>query len=177
MVEERGPERDAGVAVRRSDIAYVLIRLHSEGRDFLLLHRHAKWGDWSLVGGHVEPGEEGNWLATAAREATEEMEPLKLREDFDVEPLQICMEWGPHPSRSAFGAPTQYRAEYFVLRFLRAPIEVIRRLPQGEFRLVPVDTIGDDESVSLPVRKLLDHVGPGFDALPRSWEAEVELPR
>lgn len=163
--------------MRHSDIAYVLIRLQSEGQDFLLLHRHAKWGDWSLVGGHVEPGEEGDWLATATREAAEEMVPLKLREDFELEPLKIRMEWGPHPSRSAFGAPTHYRAEYFVLRFLRAPIEVIRRLPQDEFRLVPVDGIRDDDSVSLPVRKLLDHVGPEFDALPRSWEAEVELPR
>ncbi len=161
--------------MRHSDIAYVLIRLQSEGRDFLLLHRHAKWGDWSLVGGHVEPGEEGNWLATAAREAAEEMEPLKLREDFDVEPLQLRVHWGPHPSRSAFGTPTQYRAEYFVLRFLRTPEEVMRRLPEGEFRLVAVDSIANDESVSFPVRKLLDHVGTEFDALPRSWEADVEL--
>lgn len=161
--------------MRHSDIAYVLIWLRSDGRDFLLLHRHAKWGDWSLVGGHVEPGEEEDWLATAAREASEEMEPLKLHKDFDLEPLKIRVHWGPHPSRSALGAPTEYRAEYFVLRFLRAPNEVIRRLPEGEFRLVPLDSIRDDDSVSFPVRKLLDHVGPEFHALPKSWDSEIEL--
>ncbi|MCR9162334.1 MAG: NUDIX domain-containing protein [Nannocystaceae bacterium] len=161
--------------MRHSDIAYVLIRLQSHGRDFLLLHRHAKWGDWSLVGGHVEPGEEDDWLITATREAAEEMEPLKLREDFDLEPLRIRVRWGPHPSRSAFGAPTEYRAEYFVLRFLRAPDDVLRRLPAGEFRLVALDGIRDDDSVSFPVRKLLDHVGPEFDAIPKAWDGEVEL--
>ncbi len=175
MVQERGAEPAPGVGVRQSDIAYVLIRLVSGGRDCLLLHRHEKWGDWSLVGGHVEPGEESDWFATAVRETTEEMVPLKLRVDFDLERIDVRLEWGPSPSRSAFAAPTEYRAEYFVLRFLCAPADALRRLPQDEFRLVPVDGIRDDESVSLPVLKLLDHVGPEFDALPRSWEADVGL--
>lgn len=161
--------------MRHSDIAYVLIRLRSEGHEYLLLHRHAKWGDWSLVGGHVEPGEEGDWLATAAREACEEMAPLKHQEDFELERLGVRLQWGPRPSRSACGLPTEYRAEYFILRFLRTPSEVLRMLPRGDFQLVPIERVTEDASVSLPVRKLLEAAGNRLGALPWSWDGDVPL--
>lgn len=141
--------------MRHSDIAYVLIRLRSEGKDCFMLHRHPKWGDWSLVGGHVEQGEEDDWLKTASREAEEELAPLTLGGDFTVEPLPVELRWGPCPSRSAGGMPTEYRARYFVLRFLKDPREILDVLPESEFRLIPIDEVESDEGVGHPVRVFL----------------------
>lgn len=120
-----------------------------------MLHRHPKWGDWSLVGGHVEQGEEDDWLKTASREAEEELAPLTLGGDFTVEPLPVELRWGPCPSRSAGGMPTEYRARYFVLRFLKDPREILDVLPESEFRLVPIDEVESDEGVGHPVRVFL----------------------
>jgi hypothetical protein len=95
--------------LRESNVAYVLAKLRVRGVDYLLLHAHPKWGDWSLVGGHVEPTDR-DWDAAAIRETQEEMAPLRLGEDLDVEALSVPMsEWGPVPSVSAGGAPTRYR--------------------------------------------------------------------
>ena len=159
--------------MRHSDIAYVLIRLQAEGEDCFLLHRHAKWGDWTLVGGHVEPGEESDWLRSAAREAGEELAPLQLGGDFEVRRLELAVEWGPEPSRSALGEPTAYRAEYFLLRFLRDPEALLRTLPESEFMLVPVSTLRERPEVSNPVRLLLGKIGDQLGELPRSWADEV----
>lgn len=159
--------------MRHSDIAYVLIRLHAEGQDCFLLHRHAKWGDWTLVGGHVEPGEERDWLRSAAREACEELAPLVLGRDFEVEPLRLVLEWGPEPSRSAFGEPTEYRAEYFLLRFLADPRALLPNLPHSEFRLVPISSLDSALEVSRPVRLFLKEVGRRLEELPRSWHGDL----
>jgi 8-oxo-dGTP pyrophosphatase MutT (NUDIX family) len=160
--------------MRHSDIAYVLVVVHAHGEDHLLLHRHAKWGDWTLVGGHVEAGEELDWCVAAAREATEEL-PWRLGGDFDVERLELAVQWGPEPSRSASGEPTKYRAEYFLLRFLRDPRDLLRALPESEFRLVPVSALSGDTNleVSTPVRLLLDRAGSVLRDVPRSWHAEL----
>lgn len=158
--------------MRHSDIAYVLIRLRSGGQDCFMLHRHPKWGDWSLVGGHVEEGEEDDWLKTAAREAEEELAPLTLGGDFTVEPLPVELHWGPCPSRSAGGAPTEYRAKYFVLRFLKDPREMLGALPESEFRLMPIDEVEGNERVGHPVRLFLSQVKSGPD-VPLSWNRDL----
>ena len=76
--------------------------------DYLLLNAHHKWGDWSPVGGHVEPCD-ADWCAAAVREASEELAPLRYGEDIEVDPDEIGrLEWGPVASRSAGGALTQY---------------------------------------------------------------------
>ena len=164
--------------MRHSDIAYVLIRLQADGEDCFLLHRHPKWGDWSLVGGHVEAGEEHDWLASAAREAAEELAPLRPDADFKVQRLKLVLEWGPEPSLSAFGEPTEYRAEYFLLQFLRDPRELLRHLPPSEFRLVPIASLARDPEASRPVRLVLEKLGAQLAELPRSWGDELpEMPR
>lgn len=176
MVERSGTSvTPRPLKMRHSDIAYVLIRLHAEGQDCFLLHRHPKWGDWSLVGGHVEADEEHDWLRSAAREAAEELAPLQLNADFKVQPLELVLEWGPEPSLSAYGELTEYRAEYFLLRFLRDPRELLAHLPLSEFRLVPIASLERDPQVSRPVRLVLEKLRGRLAELPRSWSAE--LPR
>ena len=57
---------------RHSKIAYVAARLRlPDGEDALLLRAHEKWGDFSLLGGHVESDELDDWTVTARREAAE----------------------------------------------------------------------------------------------------------
>jgi 8-oxo-dGTP pyrophosphatase MutT (NUDIX family) len=161
--------------MRRSNIVYVLIRLHADGEDCVLLHRHAKWGDCTLVGGHVEPDEEADWAKAATREAAEELAPLRVGGDFEVEPLRIRVSWGPEPSRSAYGEPTEYSAEYYLLRFKKDPRELLAALPASEFRLVPLDAVRTHDEVSHPVRVLLQKLGSEMDFVPRSWDPELEL--
>src|SRR5688500_1868159 len=104
---------------RTSRIAYVLVRLLVGEKDCFLLRVHRKWGDWGLVGGHVEDDELSDWRRAAEREANEELEPLRLGMDFSLEPLDSAPEsWGPVPSRSAGGVPTKYCAAWFTLQFL-----------------------------------------------------------
>ena len=90
--------------IRHSYVVYVLIRLPTLEGPSLLLRRHKKWGDWSLVGGHVEEWEMDDWGRAAAREASEELEPLVSGQDFVVRPIHPePIVWGPEPSRSNQG--------------------------------------------------------------------------
>lgn len=145
--------------MRRSELALVIIRLNIGSTPHLVLTRHRKWGDWTLVGGHMEPEDRHNWARTAARECNEELAPLEHGRDFILLPLlDQPMRWGPIPSRSAGGEPTLYVAQVFTLRFLRSPSECLARLPAGEFKIVPeadvVAVHGTDDEMPLTVRAL-----------------------
>lgn len=146
------------VSVRQSDLALVLARVDVDGVPHWLLRRHPKWGDWSLVGGHVEPDEVHDWAATAVRESNEELAPLVCGVDIAIDPLlDEVSSWGPVPSRSAGGALTNYRVRWFQVRFLRDAVECLQRLPQGDFALIPESEIrGASLGVSSVARRLLD---------------------
>jgi len=143
--------------MRTSDLALVLIRLNVGEEPHLLLTRHRKWGDWSLVGGHLEPDERADWAKAARRECNEELAPLRYGEDFLLLPmLDRPVRWGPVPSRSAGNEPTVYSAQIFALRFLKPPQECLARLPQTEFRLIrEAELVGASvEEPPLPARAL-----------------------
>jgi 8-oxo-dGTP pyrophosphatase MutT (NUDIX family) len=123
---------------RHSDLAFVVARIAVDREPHWLLRRHAKWGDWSLVGGHVEPDEHDDWLCAARREAEEELEPLRHGIDFVVEPMGASTtSSGPVPSRSVAGRPTTYLVRWFVLSFLTDPADCLAQLSPDDFLLVP----------------------------------------
>src|SRR5215472_18551361 len=120
--------------MRSSELALVFIRLNIRGEPHLVLIRNRKWGDWTLVGGHVEADEKNDWARAAIRECNEELAPLHFGDDFTLLPLlDQPVRWGPLPSKSAGGEPTIYTAQLFALRFLKPPAECLSRLPQEEF--------------------------------------------
>ena len=122
--------------MRHSDLVLVVATLDLENERHLLLRRHPKWGDWSLVGGHVEEDEKNDWARAAVRECNEELSPLVYGEDFSLLPLlDRPMKWGPVPSKSAGGELTTYSAQVFALRFLKSPRECLGALPPKDFRL------------------------------------------
>ena len=165
-----GPE----TATRHSNVAYVLAKLRLRGEDCLLLHAHPKWGDWSLVGGHVEPTD-ATWLAAAAREVEEEMAPLRYGDDVEVDPLDLpATQWGPIPSRSADLRPTSYRAEWYVLRFKTDPSELLAKLPSGEFCLVRVADLTHAANLSSVIHRAATVLPHGWDSLPLSWQANLD---
>ncbi len=156
--------------MRHSDLALVLIRLNIGAMPHLVLTRHRKWNDWTLVGGHVEPHERNNWAQAAVRECNEELSPLRCGEDFILLPLlDQPMRWGPIPSRSAGDEPTLYVAQVFTLRFLKSPMECLARLPAGEFRIVPeaevVAVHRPDDDMPLTARALrnVEHTALAWD--------------
>ncbi|MBK6916604.1 MAG: NUDIX domain-containing protein [Deltaproteobacteria bacterium] len=154
----------ADVTERQSDLALVLARVEIDGAAHWLLRRHAKWGDWSLVGGHVEADERDDWMRTAIREANEELAPLVCNVDFTIEPLSPeSSTWGPVASRSAGGAMTTYRVRWYQARFLGDAAASLRRLSPDDFALVLESEISDAEVVSSVARRLFEetraHVG------------------
>jgi hypothetical protein len=162
--------------MRHSHVVYILIRLFTVDGPALLLRRHEKWGDWSLVGGHVEASEMDNWELAAAREATEELDPLVNGRDFVVEPIHDePIKWGPEPSRSKQGERTMYYIQYYTLSFLRDPIALLGRLPAAEFLLVPereLDSAG--HTFGSPVHRARRFLRGGFEAAQRAWPGELD---
>lgn len=167
----------AETSSRHSNVAFVLAKLRLRGEDVVLLHAHPKWGDWSLVGGHVE-ATDATWHAAAAREVEEELAPLRYGSDIEVLPLDVpASQWGPVPSRSADFRPTHYRAEWYVLRFKSDPRQLLAKLPASEFRLVRVSDLQQTPNLSSVIARAADLLPEGWTSLPLSWQDNLdELP-
>jgi hypothetical protein len=165
--------------MRHSELAHVIIRILIDGQSYLLLHKNKKWNDWSLVGGHVEPGEEGDWARTAIRECEEELAPLKYMDDFIVVPLlRQPRSWGPVASKSAHGAPTRYKAQFFGLEFRRDPGECLSRLPPDDFLLAPEQGLSRSTSgVSGALHIVRSSLPGGLDDVPVSWKTSIDRSR
>lgn len=174
--DEDEPRGVQELMMRHSNVVYVLIRLPTADGPSLLLRRHEKWGDWSLVGGHVEEWELNDWGLAAAREATEELEPLVDGQDFLVEPIdREPITWGPAPSRSAKGQRTIYHIQYYALTFLRDPVMLLGKLPASEFLLVPErDLDSTRHSFGIPVHRARSYLNGRLEAAPRAWAKELD---
>jgi len=162
--------------MRHSHVAYVIIRLPTIAGTSLLLRKHEKWGDWSLVGGHVEDWEIDDWSRAALREASEELEPLVAEQDFCVSPIHNePFTWGPERSRSAHGERTLYHIQYFNLAFLRDPIELLSRLPAAEFILVPESAIDSEgNALGRPVHRARRFLA-GIEAVAPAWGKALDI--
>lgn len=159
---------------RRSDIAYIVARFMLGNKRYLLLRKHPKWGDWSLVGGHVEPFEKRDWARAAIREAEEELDPLSFRRDFILLPLlRAPISWGPVPSRSAHGALTEYTAQYFALRLTASPEETLARLPDDDFVLFDEDAVEKTGAANGALAALRSSLPHGLDAVPLAAERRL----
>lgn len=161
---------------RHSEVAYVFVRVDVGGEPLFLLRFHEKWGDWSLVGGHVEP-DDGDWAQTASREAEEELAPLKHGKDFVLLPmLRQPTTWGPVKSRSAGGAETKYTAQFFALRFLGDPARSLERLPAQDFLLVPRSKL-ERQPLLAAVAQTIDEarrrLPSGLKSVPAASEREL----
>lgn len=161
---------------RVSNVVYILIRLFTADGPVLLLRRHEKWGDWSLVGGHVEDWEMDNWELAATREANEELEPLVSARDFIVKPIHDePFTWGPEASRSSQNQRTIYHIQYYTLVFLRDPVVLLAQLPAAEFLLVPErDVNATGQVLGSPVHRARRFLAGGFEAADRAWPGELD---
>lgn len=157
--------------MRKVALAHVVVKLKApNGDSYYLLHRHEKWGDWTLVGGHVEPGEEDLWAETARREAEEEMPPLRHPSDFMLAPLLPSpLTWGPRNSRSAGDAPTLYKAQFFGLVFRRDPAPLLTGLEARGFLLLTEAQLHKHPEVGDVLRQLEQHLAGGLESVPAAW--------
>ena len=146
--------------MRHKDLALVVIRLRINAEPFHVLLKHTGWGDWSFVGGHVEPHEKNDWARTAVRECNEELTPLKFGEDFTLLPLlDQPLRWGPVASKSAGGELTIYTAQVFALRFLKTPAECLSQLPPDDFRLIrESELVGAQRDPDAVTTRMIDRV-------------------
>lgn len=159
---------------RQVDASLVIIRFLVDGVSYHLFRRNYKWNDWSLVGGHVEPGEENLWDVTAAREVEEEMQGLKHKENFSLVPLLwLPVMWGPVMSKHA-NVLTNYRTQFFALKFLVDPLGLLKNLPKEDFKLVPETMVGiTDQNTGQPARVLRNHIGGEFSGTPWAWTNSI----
>lgn len=164
--------------IRQSNVALVVARLRLDGVHCLMLQRHRKWSDWSLVGGHVEPDEIDDWYATAVREADEELVPWRHDLDFVIDRSpRLDVEWGPVGSRSAGNAPTRYTVAYFGLRFLVQPVVLLARLTSSDFAFIELASLRGlpprDLAVAEPVVQLAARAD-SLDRFPLSWPTSID---
>jgi hypothetical protein len=161
--------------MRKVALAHVVAKFQAEGDSYYLLYRHRKWGDWSLVGGHVEPGEEGLWVRTAVRETEEELRPLHNRRDFILVPLlSKPLTWGPLRSRSAAGELTLYTAQFFRMVFRRNPLQLLSSSVGSDIVLVRGEELVAHEKVAETVRILDSALRGGLEEIPPAWECAPE---
>lgn len=155
--------------MRNVSLAHVVVKLEFTDGYFYLLHKNKKWGDWNLVGGHVEPGEEGEWVRTAYREAEEEMTPLQHKKDFLLVPLLTApITLGPRRSRSAGGQTTKYYANFFRLIFRRDPVDYLRKLGD-DFILVAESDVESRKDIGELVAILSRQLPGGIASVPPAW--------
>lgn len=155
--------------MRNIELAHVVVKFQVAGDSYYLLHRHRKWDDYSLVGGHVEPGEEELWARTAAREVEEELHPLHHRRDFILVPLlRAPLTWGPQRSRSAAGEMTVYTAQFFRIVFRKSPIDLLIDIQDVVF--IRGDDLAGHRKVSDMVHRLDGVLRGGLAAVPPAWE-------
>ena len=162
--------------MRNVALAHVVVKIEFTNGFFYLLHKNKKWDDWSLVGGHVEPGEEGEWARTASREAEEEMTPLQHKKDFLLIPLLTTpISWGPRPSKSAGGQPTKYRVNVFRLIFRRNPADFLSHLGD-DFVLIAESEVELRKDIGELVKELNRRLPGGIAAVPPSWTVPMSAP-
>lgn len=164
---------------RRSEISQVVIRLKTHSTSYFLLQQHKKWGDWSLVGGHVEDDERNDWSAAGYREVEEELQPLKRAKDFFLLPLfERPLSWGPVQSQSADGCPTLYTAQFFSMIFIGDPVRTLDRLsPEGlclfsESDVITMCQIGRASNI---INILQDNLVIGLGNIPPVWGQPINL--
>jgi 8-oxo-dGTP pyrophosphatase MutT (NUDIX family) len=127
------------MTARHSQISVVLLVLDIDRAPHLVLLHHARWGDWSLVGGHIEADESP--LEAAVRETEEELAPLRVEVDLRVSPLLATpLSWGPVSSRSA-GVPTQYTVWFHYGAFLVEPSAALPRVSSSEIAYLPMSAL------------------------------------
>jgi hypothetical protein len=164
--------------MRHIKLAQVIIPLRIDHEKLFLLRRNTKWKDWGLVGGHVEPSEEGRWKAAAIRECEEELAPLKNDKDFLLFALPGWpITWGPIESKSAGGAPTCYTSKFFSLKFLKSGEKCLNELPPNDFALISEKAARGMVKTSESTDEILKIVDSSLDGrlkdIPFSWPMNI----
>jgi 8-oxo-dGTP pyrophosphatase MutT (NUDIX family) len=159
---------------RRSTLSIVVFRLLVDDSDCVLLLRHDKWGDWGLVGGHIEPGESAD--EAALRETEEELVPLRVGHDLAIERLpHDPLEWGPVSSRSAGGHATVYHATYYAAVFRSNPEPALAAIHNRNLVFIPVKAL-DPHAWPSNVSDVLAryaHAHRVAEEVPRGWRASI----
>lgn len=159
---------------RESQLSVIVVRLLVDGEACVLLLRHEKWGDWGMVGGHIEEGESAR--DAAARELSEELVPLKVGQDVRLSPLLARpLTWGPVASRSAQGLSTTYLTHFFYTEFLTDPERALRLVEDRRLVFVPetaLDPADWPAGVTDVLSRLLRDIG-GLRRIPLGWSESL----
>jgi len=166
--------------LRKVSCAFITCKLRINGDDYLLLRGDPDWNDLTLVGGHLEDFDKGNFRRTAIRETEEELPGLRWPGDFKIEAITPKISYGPVWSKSA-EAKTRYTIRYYHLKFIHEPscIWSATRLGSPNMLVKVSDLLASSSKMKLSnFVALIDHTFPGgIGALPLSWEQDLTASR
>ena len=161
---------------REVSCAFIVCKVCIGGKDYLVLRRDSSWEDLNFIGGHQEPVDEGNYLATAMREVEEELPELKKFGNFELVPLTGETQFGPVWSVSA-KSETLYKIRFFLLKFIEEPIvlnDLVSHNTPNVFVSQEDITLRNEASNISQLVQLLESSFPGgISAIPHSWGKNI----
>ena len=160
---------------KRSQCAFVVIKLQIAGEDYFLMRRDPDWKDITFIGGHANKGEKGNLERAARRELLEEVPALRSFKQIKLVALTDEITYGPVYSPSA-KCEVVYDLRFFLLRFGDNPKPVVTAMgPRTPNILVHRDDLLTPRryKVAQLVNVLDASIPGGFRSMQRSWPEDL----
>lgn len=160
--------------------AFVVCKLRIEGEVYVVVRYDVEWEDITLVGGHQEEEDEGQFAFTARRETLEELNDLAESARFKLVPLTGELEIGPIWSRSARSV-RRYKIVFYSLRFLQEPTVRLREKGDDEYVrfMKERDLMANQGNIrkSRILELVQKEVPGGIEAIPLSWDWDLKIER
>ena len=159
---------------RISRCVFVVVKLHLDGEDYVLMRQNTRWKDLNFIGGHVEDKDARNFERAAKRELLEEVPPFRGI-PFKLQPLTDKITHGPVDSRSA-GCMVEYELQFYLMKFLSDPSAELSRIgPRSKNLFVKQRDILASHGfrISELLGVLDKSLSGGLKSLPHSWSEDI----
>lgn len=160
---------------RKSQTAFVVIKLCISATPYYLMRFNRKWGDVNFIGGHLKDRDAGNYETAARRELWEEVPSIRSYTPLVLDPITKLVRYGPIYSRSK-GGNVEYDIQFFLLRLQHSPHILIDELSDRTMNVwVPQNDLLKQNRFRLSgLVRFLDEIFPGgLSRVPYSFDEEV----
>ena len=161
--------------LRKSRVAFVVIKLAVGGKSYFLMRYDPKWRDVNFIGGHVKDRDMADLRKTARRELWEEVPSVRPYDSIELEPLTSEVHYGPIHSRSR-SDHVSYDLQFFLLKIGHHPEQFVQLLSLRSKNV----WVAQDEMLNVGrfrisgLAKLLDESFPGgIAAIPDSSPTDL----
>jgi len=163
--------------MKKSNCAFVVIKLKIGGEEWLIMRKNQHWKDINFVGGHQKSIDKGNNLRTAKRELQEEIPALRTFKNYKLEKLTNNIEYGPVESKSA-RSKVEYNLQFYLVRFIESPNFLCKSLNNKSANiLISLKEIKSKNKFRISgLADLLNLNFPGgLESIPLSWPNDLDV--